>query len=277
MTARAPNFAGLTPALSLTLTLALALFFGIAPGQAANPAKGLKIGTPGTAVKIVDGDTLVLDDGREVRLVGIQAPKLPLGRRGFPKWPLADAAKAALATLTKDKRLTLLFGGARSDRHGRVLAHLVRLSDNLWIQGELLSRGLARVYSFPDNRRAVAEMLAMERQARAAKRGIWGHPFYAIVSHQRAGRYIGTFQLVEGRVVRTAVIRRWAYINFSADWRTDFTISIRRRDLRRFRKDFGKRLKGLEGKKIRVRGWLRLFNGPMIEATHREQIEVLAP
>ncbi len=269
MTARAMIFAVLLPA--------LAFIPGVSSGQAANPAKGLKMGAPGTAVKIVDGDTLVLDDGREVRLVGIQAPKLPLGRPRFRKWPLADAAKAALLTLTKGKRLALLFGGARIDRHGRVLAHLVRLSDNLWIQGELLARGWARVYSFPDNRRAVAEMLALERQARAAKRGIWGNSFYAVISHSRAGRYIGTFQLVEGRVVRTAVIRRWAYINFGADWRNDFTISIRRRDLRRFRKDFGKRLEGLEGKKIRVRGWLRLFNGPRIEATHREQIEVLAP
>jgi hypothetical protein len=73
------------------------------------------------------------------------------------------------------------------------------------------------------------------------------------------------------------VIRRWAYINFGADWRKDFTVSIRRRDLRDFRKAWGERLKKLEGKAVRVRGWLRLRNGPMIEATHAEQIEVLQP
>ena len=44
------------------------------------------------AVEIVDGDTLILADGREVRLVGIQAPKLPLGRKNFRTWPLADEA-----------------------------------------------------------------------------------------------------------------------------------------------------------------------------------------
>ncbi len=139
----------------------------------------------------------------------------------------------------------------------------------------MLRRGMARVYSFADNRAAVAEMLVLERRARAAKRGIWGHRFYAVVPHGKAGRHIGSFQLVEGRVRKTAVIRRWAYVNFGADYRKDFTISIRRRDLRRFRKAFGKRLEHLPGKWIRVRGWLRLRNGPMIEATHREQIEVL--
>ena len=271
MTVRAVSSAVLAP------VLAVAVFLGAGSGHAFKLPKGLEAGGGGTAVRIVDGDTLVLDDGREVRLVGIQAPKLPLGRAGFRKWPLADEAKAALAQLPAGTSLRVLFGGARADRHGRVLAHLVRRSDDLWIQGEMLGRGWARVYSFPDNREAVAEMLRIERRARVAKRGIWANPFYAVLSHRRAGAHIGTFQLVEGRVKRTAVIRRWAYINFGAEWRTDFTISIRRRDLRSFRKAFGKRLKRLEGKKVRVRGWLRLWNGPMIEATHAEQIEVLAP
>jgi endonuclease YncB( thermonuclease family) len=275
MTACLPSFSGRAPALASAALLALALLFSAGPGTAENPPKGLQAGVSGTAARIIDGDTLVLADGREVRLVGIQAPKLPLGRAGFRKWPLADEAKAALAALAGGKRLRVLFGGARADRHGRVLAHLARQSDDLWIQGEMLGRGWARVYSFPDNRKAVAEMLALEGEARAAKRGIWGDPFYAVVSHRRAGRYIGSFQLVEGRVMGTAVIRRWAYVNFGANWRTDFTISIRRRDLGAFRRAFGKGLKGLEGRKVRVRGWLRLRNGPMIEATHREQIEVL--
>ena len=44
--------------------------------------------------KIVDGDTLVLDDGRQVRLVGIQAFKLPLGRTHVKQQPCADQAEA---------------------------------------------------------------------------------------------------------------------------------------------------------------------------------------
>ena len=29
------------------------------------------------------------------------------------------------------------------------------------------------------------------------------------------------------------------------------------------------------GKRVRVRGWVARYNGPMIEATHPEQIEIL--
>src|SRR5690606_29020787 len=72
-----------------------------------------------TVVEVVDGDTLVLDDGREVRLVGIQAPKLPLGRTGFETWPLAEEARRALAELALGRTVRLGYGGRQVDRHGR--------------------------------------------------------------------------------------------------------------------------------------------------------------
>ena len=260
----------------LPLAVAAALVIR-APGiDAQAPPDGLAAGAPGIAREVIDGDTLILADGREVRLVGIQAPKLPLGRPGFRPWPLAAEAREALRRLALGRRLTPRYGGARADRHGRVLAHLVR-EDGLWLQGRLLADGMARVYSFADNRAAVAEMLALERAARAARRGIWGHPFYRVVPEGEAGRYIGSFQLVEGRVAATAVVRGRGYLNFGADWREDFTIAVPPRSLGPFRDAFGRRLERLAGQRVRVRGWIRSFNGPLVEATHPEQIEVLAP
>ncbi len=261
---------------ALPLCLAFVLVLGGLHARAAEhlPA-GLTAGTPGTVARIVDGDTLVLADGREVRLVGIQAPKLPLGRGGFPTWPLAPEAKRALADLAgPGTTLTPWFGGARRDRHGRVLAHLVR-DDGTWLQGEMLARGLARVYSFADNRAAVAGMYAIERRARAARRGIWARAYYRVLADTEAARHIGTFQLVEGRIRAVAVVRGRGYLNFGADWRKDFTITVAKPALPAFRSAFGRRLERLSGSRVRVRGWLRSYNGPMIEGTHPEQIEVL--
>lgn len=242
----------------------------------AGGAGPLEKGERAHVARVLDGDTVVMvaPVGRasEIRLVGIQAPKLPLGRKGFKKWPLADEAKSALERLTLGKRVQLSYGGRRMDRHGRLLAHL--FTDGTWVQGEMLRLGLARVYSFPDNRALVAEMLAKERPARAAKRGLWAHPFYAIRGHARARRFIGSFQLVEGRVLDVAMVRGRTYLNFGANWRTDFTISLARRVGRLFKKASVDPAK-MEGRQIRVRGWLKSYNGPMIEATHPEQIEVL--
>lgn len=235
---------------------------------------GLIADAPGTVATVIDGDTLTFTDGREVRLVGIQAPKLPLGRPDFEAWPLAPQAKQALTQLVEDRALTPHFGGRRADRHGRVLAHLTR-SDGLWVQGALLARGMARVYSFADNRRAVRDMYAIEAASRAAERGIWSHPYYRVLDHGETNRHVGTFQLVEGRVRESAVVRGRAYLNYGTDWRTDFTVLVPRPALALFRAQFGRRLERLEGERIRVRGWLKRYNGPMIEATHPEQIEVL--
>ncbi len=224
--------------------------------------------------EVVDGDTVMLDSGAEVRLVGIQAPKLPLGRPNFPAWPLADRAKAVLEELSLGRRVTLSYGGLRVDRYGRRLAHLHR-DDGLWLQGEMLRRGLARVYSFPDNRAVVAEMLALERAARARRRGIWDDPFYAERSAEPVHALpLESFELVVGRVVDVEVVRGRAYLNFGADWRSDFTVSAAPAVRRLFERD-GRDLTALEGRTIRVRGWLTWRNGPMIELTHPEQIEVL--
>ena len=170
--------------------------------------------------------------------------------------------------------LVLAYGGARQDRHERLLAHLFRTGDDLWVQGEMLRLGMARVYSFPDNRAAVADMLALEREARAARRGIWAHPYYRILDHREAGSHIDSFQLVEGTVLKAERKGARLYLNFAADYRSDFTITIERRAGRLF-EEMNIDPLTLAGRTIRVRGWLKEWNGPMIEATHPEQIEVL--
>lgn len=234
---------------------------------------GLKAAGKSVVAEVIDGDTVVLADGREVRLVGIQAPKLPLGRKDFEPWPLAEEARQALADLVQGREVTLAHGGTRSDRYGRLLAHLER-GDGLWVQCEMLRHGLARVYTFHDNRAAAAELLACERAGRAARRGIWAHPFYAVRRPEETADLIGSFQIVEGRVRQAAEVRGKVYLNYGADYRTDFTVSVAPRDRRLFDRA-GVDLLDLEGRPIRVRGWLSRRNGPMIEATHPEQIELL--
>lgn len=226
-----------------------------------------------SVTEIIDGDTVILDDGREVRLIGLQAPKLALGREGFVEWPLAEEARRALAELTLGRAVSLAYGGRTVDRHGRELAHLIR-DDGLWVQGAMLLAGMARVYSFADNRTGVGEMLNLERDARAADRGIWDHPFYAVRSALETPGYIDTFQLVEATVRAANDVRGRVFLNFGEDWRSDFTVTVARGDVPIF-DSAGLDLLALAGHRIRVRGWITERNGPMIEATHPEQIEVL--
>ena len=147
----------------------------------------------------------------------------------------------------------------------------------VWVQEALVSTGLARVYSFADNRACAAELLAQEQDARAKRLGLWRASVCRIqdaADAERLGRLIHSYQLVEGTVVAVGEGRGRLYLNFAQDWRRDFTVSIERKDARAFA-DAGIDLNGLAGKRVRARGWLAWRNGPMIEATHPEQLEVL--
>jgi micrococcal nuclease len=158
------------------------------------------------------------------------------------------------------------------------LAHLWRLdkkgAPELWVQGTLLEEGYARVYSFLDNRALAPQMIAREREARQQSLGMWADVFYEVRVPEDVDRMIDTFQVVAGKVVSTAVVRGRGYINYGDDWRDDFTASLASKVLRRF-PDLKAVLSGYTGKKLQVRGWIKRYNGPMIEITHPEQIEVI--
>ncbi len=242
---------------------------GAAPAAAAGAEQDTA-----TVREVIDGDTLTLDTGETVRLVGIQAPKLPLDRPHFAKWPLADEARAALIELGKGQPVRLSYGGARRDRYNRLLEHLHRAADDRWLQGEMLARGMARVYTFSDNRALAGEMLALEQAARAARRGIWADEFYRIRNVDELDRFIDSFQLVEGKILNSAKLRDYIFLNFGADYRTDFTVAIAKRDWKNFTaEEIDPAL--WRGHSVRVRGWLEKRNGPVIEITHPEQIERL--
>lgn len=148
-----------------------------------------------------------------------------------------------------------------------------------WLQETLVARGFARVYSLSDARACVPALFSVEAMAREARAGLWRSWAYRVrdaADIEGLGRLTRTYQLVEGTVHAIGEGRRLLYVNFAEDWRRDFTVTIERRQLARFEAaglDFGR----LAGARVRVRGWLEWWNGPMIAATNPEQIEVLSP
>lgn len=241
----------------------------------------LPAGDAATVASVEDGETLVLTDGRKVRLLGVKAPSAPLGWKGEVPWPFVAEAKAGLSRLASGAEVELRFDERREDRHGHLLAQVttVRGEDRIWLQDELVAQGFVRVYSLADTHACVAELLAREDAARKARRGLWRSWAYRVEDAgdpKRLGRLTHSYQLVEGTVHAVGEGRKLIYVNFAEDWRKDFTITIARKELARF-EAAGLDLAQLAGSKVRVRGWVEWWNGPMIAATHPEQIEVLDP
>lgn len=247
---------------------------------AAMACEALRMTPGGTVLEVTDGDTLVLDSGVVVRLIGTQAPKLPLGREGFPTWPLAPEAKSALEAIALNKSVRLGYGGEDVDRYDRALAHVFVTTPQgeQWAQQAMVAQGLARVYSFPDNRACLDLLLAAEGRARAGGLGIWSDPYYSVRAADRPEQLLaraGHYELVEGRVLLADRSGGRVYLNFGRFWKQDFTAVIEAAALRLFAQDGFDPLV-LEGALVRVRGWVDDRDGPRIEVTHPEQIEVLA-
>ncbi len=249
-----------------TMLKMIAQFFVVllALGTAQANECDVTVAEQATVAKVLDGGSFTLTDGRRVRLAGIQAPRAD--------WPLADEARSRLTARVEGRAVELAYADRGTDRHGDLLAY-VFVGQEL-LQARLIDDGLVRAYSRFDTRRCAVSLLKREAEARAAKRGIWADAFYRIRKADELGADIGTFQLVESKVASVKVGRERTFLNFGPDYRTDFTVTISARDMKRLAKD-GIDPASWNGKAVRVRGWLSLLNGPEIELTHAEQIELL--
>ncbi len=249
-------------------------------GTATAKDKPLVAGERGVVESIVDGDTFFLESGLKVRLSALQAPKLSLGREHVQDWPYSNKAKKALSKLALGQTVQLYYGGLRRDRHDRALAQVFLLKENgdkgVWLQEEMIRQGYGRVYTWPDTWQDSRRLYAAEGAARKDKRGIWAHEFYKVRGPEpnALAQDMDSFQIVEGIITSVAKVRDKVFMNFGADYRTDFTILLTKDGQRRFKKA-GIDPETLEGARVRVRGWLELENGPMIQLDHTERLEVL--
>src|SRR5262249_41833250 len=122
----------------------------------------------------------------------------------------AAEGQKLLADTAVGREVTLYYDQRRNDRYGRVLAQVVAPSD-LWLQAELVRRGLARVHTTADTAAPAAALLAMEAEARQGRRGLWTQMPYQARRPADLGRWIDSFQIVEGRIgdVRRAANQTW--------------------------------------------------------------------
>jgi endonuclease YncB( thermonuclease family) len=256
--------------------LAVLLVIG-AWGQAAAmelPA-GLVAGERGRVASVIDGSTFALADGRTVRLAAVDVPR-PSGtvERAGRRQAIAISAQQALSGLVAGAAVALAPVGRGVDRYGRIVAHVVD-AQGRWAQAEMVAQGFARVTVFADESAGLRDLLGLEAEARAARRGLWALPEFRVIGAEEAARHLDSFQLVEGRVRAVERKSGRTFLNFGEDWRNDFTVAIPGK-VRRQLAGLGLDPAEYQGKMVRVRGWIRARNGALIELVQPEQIEVIA-
>src|SRR6201996_234416 len=217
----------------LSLTLAC---LGVGPANAAAPACAPTVEVANVPVSEVEPNGMfVTNDGRAVKLEGVL---LPAGARDHAPQYLQQQALSELSGIVHGHLANLNAKPPKQDRYGRLRAQVFITDDapDLWVQTAMLSRGLARVSILPDRAECSAELYAAESAARAQHIGIWTLSAYAVRPALDVPLSdLGTFQIVEGKVANASARSGRAYLNFGADWKTDFTVTIAPEDMKSFR------------------------------------------
>ncbi|MEQ1932226.1 MAG: thermonuclease family protein [Parvularculaceae bacterium] len=204
--------------------------------------------------------------GEEFRLADVLAPA--------PDEPFAGESSKALNRLFDQGRLDFIDTAERDRWNRRVVAVSVEARSGVMsVQEEMAREGAVRVRPESADHGAISRLLLAEREARAARRGLWGLPYY-MVRDAASHRATGAFYLIEGKPLSAAVVKGRAYLNFGDDYRTDVTATASSRNAKRWAKA-GLDWKSLDGAVLRIRGYVAAINGPSIEIEHKLQIEPL--
>jgi endonuclease YncB( thermonuclease family) len=267
--------------------LALCGFTLVVAGAGPAIAAGCAFETQGEGrvAAVIDARTFRLQDGREIRLAGIEPvySEKPKSEKPKSEKPKSEKSKAepadrasALAAIVSGHEVALAGEDDTPDRYGRQPAFVYLDHSDTLVQSLLLAQGDALVSASVTGRECAAVLAAAETAARQARRGTWADPS-AIKNAESpddilAG--IGRFMLVEGKVLSVRQAGATTYLNFGRNWTRGFAVTISRRMIAAF-EAAGIVPKSLENRKIRVRGWVEARGGPRIEALRVGQIELL--
>jgi micrococcal nuclease len=122
-----------------------------------------------TVERVIDGDTVRLANGAEVRLVSIDAPDKK------DQMFYADEARQFAKQLLEGRQVRLQFDREKKDRYDRFLAYvLYRDGESEKVANiEIVRAGCAYAYSFKPNTSREKEIIAAQKEARAKRLGVW--------------------------------------------------------------------------------------------------------
>lgn len=127
-------------------------------------------------VRVVDGDTIVIDRGRgeeKLRYIGVDTPETVHPTKPI-EWMGLEASNAN-KMLVEARQVVLELDVSETDKYGRLLRYVWVRDGDAWtfVNLELLRRGFAQVVTYPPDVKYVELYLEAQREAREAERGLW--------------------------------------------------------------------------------------------------------
>ena len=133
--------------------------------------------------RVVDGDTLKLENGQRVRLIGIDTPEVfesvklyrdsqKSGQDIKTIQALGKRSSKFTRDLVEGKRVRLEFDVEKQDKYKRLLAY-VYLKDGTFVNAEIVKQGYASLMTYPPNIKYVDTFKKLYQEARENNRGLW--------------------------------------------------------------------------------------------------------
>jgi micrococcal nuclease len=245
------------------------------------PPCAIERGEARAVTQVRDGETLRLDDGRMLRLIGALAPRASDVGAPTGSWQPENHASAALAKLVEGRTITLWHDSMRLDRYGQVLAQVTlgAGADAVWLQGALVSRGLARAYGRPGMDACSEALVRLERPARDGRLGLWSNAAYRVRDaddSDELARATGAFHVVSGAGPYVSRGQREVYVSLarrgSRDGPYAFAAVV---PVRGAALIGATEPRALQGRRVIVRGWIEQRRGPVIVIDGKGQLEVV--
>lgn len=120
--------------------------------------------------RVIDGDTIEIAGGERVRYLGIDTPETVDPRS--PVQCFGREASMENKELVEGKYVRLEKDISETDKYGRLLRYVY--ADDKLVNLELVKDGFAHILTIPPDIKYQDKFLAAEREAREAKRGLWG-------------------------------------------------------------------------------------------------------
>lgn len=125
--------------------------------------------------RVVDGDTIVVNDKLTVRFVGMDTPETVDPRR--PVGCFGKEASDETKKLLSGKTVILQKDTSETDKYGRLLRLIyLPLEDGriLFVNDYLVREGFAKVKTYRPDVKFESQFLEAEKVAKAENRGLWG-------------------------------------------------------------------------------------------------------
>lgn len=200
--------------------------------------------------RVSDGDTLKLQDGRSVRVLGINAPEITHGKNAGQPFGRESRASAQAFISAANGKVRLGFEQEVKDRYGRLLAHVYD-SRGRSLAAAQVRTGMALQIAVPPNTQQQYCLLKLEFNARKQSLGLWRDKFWQpLPTKSMRGGEVG-FRLLSGLITKVDV-NSSVWLEFEGK----LVAQVAKKDWPAFGYQKSDWL-GLKDKQVELRGWVR--------------------